>query len=76
MKEFKTLILMFISILIIQGCDKSDSEEEYLPPSFSSLPKALLGEEIEIDGQGFKLGKLQVFFDNEESAINYVTDKK
>ncbi|MEW2922693.1 IPT/TIG domain-containing protein [Muricauda sp. ANG21] len=75
MNRFGIFALFLISILVFQGCSKSDSDEDP-SPSFSSLPRALLGEEIEIDGQGFELGKLQIFFDNEESTINYVTDKK
>lgn len=63
-------------LMLLGSCSKNENSDTPTKPSFSSLPSALLEEEIVIDGNNFEQGKLQVFFDNEESYVNYVTDKK
>jgi len=63
-------------LLLLSSCSKNENSDTPTKPTFSSLPSALLEEEIVIDGNNFEQGKLQVFFDNEESYVNYVTDKK
>ncbi|NAS11435.1 IPT/TIG domain-containing protein [Poritiphilus flavus] len=76
-RSMKRLSILLFSVVFITGisCNK-DGTDDNTGPVFSSLPRAVMGEEIEIDGEGFELGRLQVFFDNEESAVNYVTNKK
>ncbi|TDS14224.1 IPT/TIG domain-containing protein [Maribacter caenipelagi] len=72
----KISLSIIVSVLLLLSCTKEENSNAISKPSFTSLPSALIEEEIVIDGQNFEQGKLQVFFDNEESYINYLTDKK
>ncbi len=75
MGKLKYIITIF-TLIFLFSFFSCTIEESYQKPKFSNLPSALLNEEIVINGQNFEKGKLQVFFDNEESDVNYITNKK
>jgi len=68
------LLYVLVCALLFTSCDKSETEPPN--PTISKIPSGRLGDEIVIDGENFELDRLQVFFDNEESQVNYITDTK
>jgi predicted Ser/Thr protein kinase len=72
------ILSLFIPLFIVlnSACSKDDASSDNSKPAFSSVPGARLGDDITLDGKNFEMGKLQVFFDDEESSVYYVTDKK
>ena len=68
-------IVYILLICLLNACNPE--EAKYIPPTFVNFPDSgLLGQSIVIEVENVEIGKLQVFFDTEETQVNYVSDKE
>lgn len=73
----KSLIILFVLLFTLINSCSSPEEAKYIPPNLSNFPESgLLGQVIVIPVENVQIGKLKVFFDIEEAAVKYISDKE
>ena len=73
----RSATFIFILFTFLLNSCASSEETVYTPPTLLGFSETgLLGQPISIQIENFELNKLQVFFDEEEATVNYVSDKE